>query len=189
MGKGHILEVLSDRLAIAQVVVLVDQTVTELLLRGPADLLEVDGKKGIDGAMDRCLINRDSVGRFAVGQGIGKLTLGLRQLDPALGFEEQQQATAHHIFEGAIGLSPIPCPAKLLRDEPPAPTGIGGNDPPDNGDIRLIDNPTAVCDSGFHDVWQYTSSWSGTQVGNGTFFKKNTRLKVASKPGCPYLLS
>lgn len=108
MGKGYILKVLSDRLAIAQVVVLVDQTVTELLLRSPADLLEVDGKKCIDGAMDRCLINCDSVGWFAVGQGIGKLAFGRRQLNPPLGFEEQQQATAHHIFEGAIGLSPIP---------------------------------------------------------------------------------
>lgn len=38
MGKGYILEVLSDRLGVTQVVVLVDQTVTELLLRSPADL-------------------------------------------------------------------------------------------------------------------------------------------------------
>lgn len=152
MGKGYILEVLSDRLGVTQVVVLVNQTVTELFLRSPADLLEVDGKKCIDGAMDRCLINRDSVGWFAVGQGIGKLAFGRRQLNPPLGFEEQQQAAAHHIFEGAIGLPPIPCPAKLLRDKPPAPAGIGGNDPPDNGDIRFIDNPTAVCDNGFHDV-------------------------------------
>jgi hypothetical protein len=60
------------------------------------------------------------------------------------------------------GLSPIPCPAKLLRDKPPAPAGIRGNDPPDNGDIRLIDKPTAICDNGFHDMWQYKSSWIGT---------------------------
>jgi hypothetical protein len=189
MGKGHILEVLSDRLGITQVVVLADEAVTELLLRAPADLLEVDGKQRIDGAMDRCLINRNPVGRLAVGQGIGKLTFGRRQLDPALGFEEQQQAAADHIFEGAIGLSPIPCPAKLLRNEPPAPAGVSGNDPPNKGNIRLIDNPTAICDSGFHDVWQYTSSWNGTQVRIQTFFKKITRLKIAPKPGCHHLLS
>lgn len=189
MGKGHILEVLSDRLGITQVVVLADEAVTELLLRGPADLLEVDGKQRIDGAMDRCLINRNPGRRLAVGQGVGNLPFGRRQLDPALGFEEQQQAAADHVFEGAIGLSPIPCPAKLLRNEPPAPTGVSGNDPPNKGNIRLIDNPTAICDSGFHDVWHYTSSWKGTQVRIQTFFKKITRLKIASKTDCPHLLS
>jgi hypothetical protein len=158
MGKDHILEVLADRLGITQVVVLADEAVTELLLRGPADLLKVDGKKRTYGAMDRCLINRNPDRRLTVGQGIGKLPFGRRQLDPALGFEEQQQAAANHVFEGAIGLSPIPCPAKLLRNEPPAPAGMSGNDTPDKGNIGLVDNPTAICDSGFHDVWQYTSS-------------------------------
>jgi hypothetical protein len=172
VGKGHILEVLSDRLGITQVVVLADEAVTELLLRAPAHLLEADGTQPIDGAMDRCLINRNPVGRLAVGQGIGKLTFGRRQLDPALGFEEQQQAAADHVFQGAIGLSPIPCPAKLLRNEPPAPAGVSGNGPPNKGNIRLVDNPTAICDGGFHDVWQYTSSWNGTQVRIQTFFKK-----------------
>jgi len=189
MGKGHILEMLSDRLGITQVVVLADEAVTKLLLRAPADLLEADGQQRIDGAMNRRLINRNPVGRLAIGQGIGNLTFGRRQLNPSLGFEKQQQAAADHIFEGAIGLSPIPCPAKLLRNEPPAPAGVSGNDPPNKGNIRLIDNPTPICDSGFHDVWQYKSSWTGTQVRIQTFFKKITRMKIASKPVCPHLLS
>jgi len=189
MGKSHILELLSDRLGITQVVVLADEAVTELLLRAPADLLKADGQQRIDGAINRRLINRNPGRHLAVYQWIWNLTFGRGQLNPSLGFQEQQQAAADHIFQSAIGLSPIPRPAKLLRNKPPAPAGVSGNDPPNKGNIGLIDNPSAICDSGFHDVWQYKSSWTGTQEKIQTFFKKNTRLKIAFKPGCSHLLS
>jgi hypothetical protein len=142
----------SNRLAIAQIVMLADETVAKLLLWAPADLLEGDGEKGGDGTMDRCLINPDPDRRLAVGQGIGRSAFGRGQLDPSLGLEEQEQAATDHILEGAVGLTPVPCPAHLLGNEPPAPTGMGGNDLPNKGDIRLGDDPAAICDNDLHDA-------------------------------------
>jgi len=151
-GKGHVLEMFSNGLAIAQVVMLADETAAKLLLRGPADLLKGYGEKGADGAMDGRLINPNPDRWLAVGQGIGKGAFGRRQLNPSLGFEEQEQAATDHVLEGAIGLLPIPCPAHLLGDETPAPTGMGGNDLPDKDNIRFANNPPPICGDDLHDV-------------------------------------
>jgi hypothetical protein len=108
MGKGHVFEMFPNRLAIAQIVMLADETIAKLLMWAPADLLKGDGEKGSNGAMDGCLINLNPQRRLAVGQGIGKPAFGWGQLDPSLGLEEQQQAAADHVLEGAIGLTPVP---------------------------------------------------------------------------------
>jgi hypothetical protein len=152
MGKGHVLEMFSNRLAIAQIVMLANETVAKLLLWASADLLKGYGEKGANGAMDGRLINPNPDRRLAVGQGIGKPAFGWRQLDPPLGFEEQEQAATDHVLEGAIGLTPVPCPAHLLGNEPSAPTGMGGNDLSDKGNIGLGDNPPAICSDDLHDV-------------------------------------
>jgi len=164
VGKGHVLEMFPNRLAIAQIVMLVDEAVAKLLLCSPADLLEGYGEEGANGALDGCLINLNPQRRLAVGQGIGKLAFGWGQLDPSLGLEEQEQASTDHVLEGAIGLTPVPCLAYLPGNQSPAPTGMGGNDLPNKGNIGLGDDPPAICDNDLHDVKHYTASWSGTQA-------------------------
>lgn len=85
MEKGHVLEMLSNRLGIAQIMILADEAVTKLLLRGPADLLQMYGGKLADGATDWRLINLDRDRHLPVSQGIGGPAFGRRQLDPSLG--------------------------------------------------------------------------------------------------------
>jgi hypothetical protein len=67
VGKGHVLEVFPNRLAISQIVMLADETVAKLLLWAPADLLKGYGEKGANGAMDGRLINLNPQRRLAIG--------------------------------------------------------------------------------------------------------------------------
>jgi hypothetical protein len=173
IGKGHVFEVFSNGLAVAQIVMLADETVAKLLLCSPSDLLKGYGQKGTYGAMDWRLINGDPNRGLAVGQGIGRSLFGGRQLDASLGLQEQEQAATEHVFEGAIGLPPIPCPAELLGNEAPAGGGMCGDDLLNQGNIGLGDSTSAICCDDLHDMRQYTVSWSGTQVCVQTFFRKN----------------
>lgn len=135
MGKGHVLEMLSHRLGIAQIMILADEAVTKLLLRGPSDLLQMQGGKLREGASDGRLINPDVDRHFSLCQGIGGPASGRRQLDPSLGLEQQQQAAAYHVLESAIGLPPIPGPANFLGDETPAAIWMSCYNSLDNGNI------------------------------------------------------
>lgn len=149
-GKGHVLEMLSNRLGIAQIMILVDEAVTKLLLRGPSDLLQMYGGKLGDGATHCPLINLHRDRYFSVSQGIGGPAFGRRQLDPSLGLQKQQQAATYHVLESAIDLPPIPCPANLLGNETPAAIGMGRYDFLDNRNIRCSDITTTVCCDDFH---------------------------------------
>jgi hypothetical protein len=135
MEKGHILEMFSNRLGIVQIMILADEAVTKLLLRGPADLLQMYREKVADGATDWRLINLDGDRQLPIGQGIRGAAFGRRQLYPSLGLQKQQQASTHHVLESAIGLPPIPCPANLLGNETPAALGMGRYDFLDNRNI------------------------------------------------------
>jgi hypothetical protein len=156
LGKGYVLEMFSNRLAVAQIVMLADETVAKLLLCSPSDLLKGYGQKGADGAMYWGLINDDPDRGLAVGQGIGRSLFGGRQLDASLRLQEQEQAATEHVLEGAIGLPPIPCSADLLGNEASACRGMCGDDLPNQGNIGLGDRASPKCGDDLHDVRQHT---------------------------------
>jgi hypothetical protein len=188
MGKGHVLEMFSNGLGIAQIVMLADQTVKKLLPGCSANLLQADGEQGANGAMDRTLINLDTDRRCACCQRVGKCAFGRGLLDQTPGLQEQQQAAADHVLECPIGLPPVPLPAHLLGNEPSARTRMGGDDLPDKANIRFVDTSPPIRGNDVH-VRHHTRSWSGTQEGNQTSFKKTAWPEITLKTAYPYLLS
>ena len=108
---------LSNGLSIAQIMMLTDQAVEEFLPPGSTDLLEIDRMQISNRPLYGCLVNLNIDRLFSVCKRVGELTLGRRQLDQALRLQQQKEAAADHVFECAICLSPLPCPANLLGNE------------------------------------------------------------------------
>ena len=82
-GKDKILEVLADRLAVPQVVILLDQAVEEFLRCGAPHLADLQGQDPGKGALERMGINGYLGGFVSMGQGIGRVLFLGRQLDMA----------------------------------------------------------------------------------------------------------
>jgi len=93
-------------------------------------------------------------------------------LDQTLRLQQQQQAAADHVFECAVFLPPVPCPAYLLRNEASAAVGMVRYDFSDNVNIGLGNVSCAVCRNDSH-AWQYRESETGTQEKSNALFKKN----------------
>jgi hypothetical protein len=69
-------------------------------------------------------IDRHNWGPLAPFERIqGDLT-NRRQFDCASPVEHQQQTTANHVAQGAVGLLPLPCLAQFRRQPAPAQTGM-----------------------------------------------------------------
>jgi hypothetical protein len=76
-------------------------------------------KKILHAARHRRLIDRDRLRRFSGGKNIGIMPRR-RKLNKPLPVEGEQKAPAHIILQGSVGLSPVPFPAKILRNAVPA---------------------------------------------------------------------
>src|SRR3990170_40650 len=68
-GKNQILQVLSHRLAIAQIVILLDQTVAELLKDRTSYLTDLKGQNGRKRTLDRMRVNDHGSGFLSLDQG------------------------------------------------------------------------------------------------------------------------
>lgn len=171
---------LSNWLSIAQVMMLTDQAVEELLPLGSTDLLEIDRMQISNRALDGGSVNLNVYGFSSIGKRVGEFTLGRRQLDQALRLQQQQKAAADHVFECAICLSPLPCPANLLRNKAPASLGMVRYDFSDKVNIRLGNITCAVCRNDFH-AWQYRESNTGTQEKSNNLLKKIRLTQLQGK--------
>jgi hypothetical protein len=130
---------LSNGLAVAEIMVLAYKTIEDLLMWGSANLLEPDGKQISHGTLNRALVDCNSGRLLSLGKRIGRGEFSGRQLDVALVFQKKKQASTDHVFKNAIGLSPIPLPANLLGDKAPAFIRVLGNYAPDRRNIFLGD--------------------------------------------------
>jgi hypothetical protein len=95
-------------------------------------------------------VNLDIDRFFSIGEGIGKLTIGRRQLDQALRLEQQKQAAADHVFECAVCLSPLPRPANLSGNEASASRRIGRYDLPDDLNVAIGNVTAPICGNDLH---------------------------------------
>ena len=131
----------------------------------------------------RGLVNLYPDGFSSIGKRVGDLTLGRRQLDQALRLQQQKQAAADHVFECAVCLSPLPCPANLLGNEASASGGIGRYDFPDDVNVTIGNVTAPICRNDLHGR-QDRPSETGTQEKSEVFNKKiNSR-----EDHYPYLL-
>ena len=106
---------LAHRLRVAQIVMLLEQTVEQAFLRRPPDLLPTQRPQGLQRDLDRATVQVDHAGTRPLDQGIGRRLLPRRQGDVPGAVQRQQQAPADHVPELSVGLDPVPGPAKLLR--------------------------------------------------------------------------
>ena len=103
----------------------------------PADLdererLPSDTAIRIDGAYAtwKMLRQQDWRRPRALRQWVVTLVSDRRQRDLTRAIQQQQHPPAHHIAQSAIGLSPIPCLAQLLRKGAPARARVRGDQLP-----------------------------------------------------------
>ena len=115
--------------------VLVYQTIENLLQGSSANLLQVDGKQVGNRTMNGRGIDGYSGWFLSLGKRVGRDEFPGRQFNEAFRFQEKKQASADHIFKNTIRLSPVPFPANFLRNEAPAFTRMGLNNPPDGRHI------------------------------------------------------
>jgi hypothetical protein len=100
--------VLSDRLLIAEIVMLFHQAVEQWLPAGAPYLLEHQRLGSAQPGFDRRGVNQDRLWPGSVCQRIMPDVTHRRQADLASSLQHQKQATAHHVAEGAIRLAPLP---------------------------------------------------------------------------------
>ena len=89
-GKSHVLEVLSNRLRVSQVMVLLDEAVEQLFRRTSSNLMNRDGEKLPQRLFDGAPVDLHSFRRSSLKEGIFERNfLPWRQTDSALSFESQ----------------------------------------------------------------------------------------------------
>jgi len=131
-GKGNIFEVLSNRLCVTKIVVLAYKAIEDFLKGSPPYLFKVDGQQIVNTTMNRRLIDGYPGGFLSVSKRVGRGEFSGWQLNEAFRFQEKHQASADHILEEPVRLSPVPFPANFLRNEAPAPIRVSINDPSDS---------------------------------------------------------
>src|SRR5262249_7042821 len=124
LGPHQILGVLSHGLLIFQIVVLLEQAVEQPLLGSAPDLSKLQGPDPVDTAFEQSRIDLCRSRTCAPYERVGGHESHGWQLNLASTLEHEQQAAAHHVAQRAVGLFPLPCQAKLLRQPAPALTGM-----------------------------------------------------------------
>lgn len=108
--KGHIFEVSANDLAIAQVMVTMDEAVIEWFEGGVANHFEFKGAKvgefSFQGGFQGFDHGRQTVASFIIGRVSSRGELN--QLHP---FQAQEDFPAGHVFEVSVGLVPLPLAA------------------------------------------------------------------------------
>jgi len=125
----------SNGLGIAKIMVLAYQAIEDLLQGSSANLFKGDGKQVGHRTMNGRASDGYSGWFLSFGKRVGRSEFSGRQVNEAFGLQEQQQAAADHVFKNTIRLPPVPFPANFLRNEAPAFTRMGLNNPPDGHHI------------------------------------------------------
>ena len=95
-------------------------------------------------------------------------------------FQKKKQASADHIFENTIRLSPVPFPAYFLRNEASAFVRMWLNNPPDGRNILPGDWSPSICYDCFHS-WHYNPSGTGTQINSQKTYGEMLNLTFRAK--------
>jgi len=114
-GEDQILQVLSHRLAIPQVVLLLDQAVAKLLEGRAPHWTDLKGENRRKGTFDRIRGNDHGSGFFSLNQGIERIPLFDRELNITGPLQCQHQTPADHVTKSSIGLPPVPYLTQFMR--------------------------------------------------------------------------
>ena len=113
--EGHVLEMLADDLAVTEIMMFTDETVVEGFHRGVPDHGHRDGTVVSKTTIDRRLIH-DNRRNQPVSFFIPTVMLSRRQFEITGPLQSNQRLPAGHVFQSAIGLSPVPSLAENSGD-------------------------------------------------------------------------
>jgi len=154
----QVLEVLADRLRVAEVVVLLKETVEKRLIRRPPHLAKGQRPQRVQDAAQRRGVDGSRRGSLGLGQRIGRDPPLLWQLDVACPVQGQHQPASNHVSRGSIGLDPIPGLADLLRQCPSAGRRMFGDQFVDERHVGVRDDTASVFQLYVHGPQRSTST-------------------------------
>ncbi len=115
-GKSHVLEVLSNRLSVSQVVVLLYEAVENLFQGASSHLPNRDGEKLSQRLFDGALVYFHSFRRTSVQEGIFRWNLFHRgKTNCAFALQIQKESPADHVLGLSVWLGPVPRDAQPPR--------------------------------------------------------------------------
>lgn len=118
--EDHILEVFSDGLTVAQVMVGLDEALVERFPMGAAYHFEIDGSQLLQSSPDRFPGVKWNL--YRPPSASSPSMLYRRKFHPPRLLETQEEFAAGHGLKHAVSLSPIPEAAEFFGDESPAST-------------------------------------------------------------------
>ena len=118
LGSDDVLEVLTNRLDVAEIVVLLDQGVHQGLFATPPDLTQVDRTNFFQRREQRILTDLDALWSAALHKWVVGCHPLRRQFDEFPAVQLEHQPTAYHVAQVPVGLNPIPHLTELLRQTP-----------------------------------------------------------------------
>ena len=174
IGQGQVLEMLSDRLTVSQVMVGGDQMVEQCFgFAGATNLNPLNGQQLLKRPNDGRCIHVETLGP-GLSPGIDARTPGRRKPDVSTPFKLEEQSPADHVLQMPIGLPPVPLTAKLFGNNRTASIPLGVHNVLDEGDLVGSDTASAVCEDGVHGP-VYSRSEKGTPEGFSIFLKVSLR--------------
>ncbi len=138
-------------LRIAEVMVLLNQTVEKFFLGCSSDLVEVDWMETFYWGGNGGLTNFNNSRRVLPTSRIVIVSESGRQSNVHTPFQLKQKPSANNIFELAIGLSPVPSLTKYSGDSRTAFAPMFFNNPAYEAEIILSNDPFAVGDYRVHE--------------------------------------
>lgn len=147
---------LAERLVVAEVVVLLDQAVEQPLLTAPPHLPKLQRAKLCELTTHRSRAHGHRRRRPTLDQRVAGPPTHRRQLDVTGPVKRQHQATADHVAQGAVGLTPVPGLTQPLRQRPMTGLRVASDQPSDEDDVRGTDLPTSVAQHGLHRRRRYS---------------------------------
>jgi hypothetical protein len=149
-GVDHILEVLTDRLRVPEVMVRFDESVEEFLLSGAPDLLESQRPELAKPNAKRCCLDIDSLWHSVLSGVIGWPIAYRWKLNEARAIEFEHEAATNHVAKLTVRLTPIPGFTQELRKSSAARFGMLGDEFADELEVALGDRAAAILQLHFH---------------------------------------
>lgn len=148
---NQILEVFADRLAVAQVMVLPDQTVEKFFFRRPTNLSQFDRTKISEPAGNRRWAKIEGRRDVFSDPDLVVSTKPRRKSNNPFPFEFEEETTADTVFEVTVGLPPVPGLADPARDNAATLTPVSFYDLAEKGEIVPGNDSFAVGEYRVHE--------------------------------------
>src|SRR5271157_1852146 len=195
LAEDHVLQLLAHRVAVAQVVILLDETAPQPLPAASPYLSNLQRSQFLEGAGDGGALHLDGRWFFPLcGKRIGGVLFFRRKLQQALALQLKHHPSTDHVAGLTVGLSPVPRLAEFHRQSSATAIGIRVNQISDELDVLGSNLPTPVTKDPSHAQQSSAKgSWNarpffqgplrGTCSGACKFFHEGaTRASF----GCPF---